>query len=126
MIASSVARPISLSQQPAVARGQLGRLLADAGWPGDVDLVVLAVHEALVNSLHHAGGVTRATAAMDGDDVVVEVYDRGRGFGMPSSPVLPEPAAERGRGLFLIRRLASEADVSVVGGEVCLVLRFRP
>jgi anti-sigma regulatory factor (Ser/Thr protein kinase) len=126
MIASSVARPISLSQRPAVARGQLGRLLADAGWPGDVDLVVLAVHEALVNSLHHAGGVTRATAAMDGGDVVVEVYDRGRGFAMPSSPDLPDPAAERGRGLFLIRRLASAADVSLVGDEVCLVLRFAP
>ena len=63
---------------------------------------------------------------MAGRDVVVEIHDRGRGFAIPSSPDLPDPAAERGRGLFLIRRLTSAADVYLVGDEVRLVLRFAP
>lgn len=125
MVASSLIRPVDLSLQPAAARHQVGTLLTDSGWHGDVDGVVLAVHEALVNAQRHGGGVSRATAAIDGDTVVIEVRDRGRGFGVPDDPAVPDPAAERGRGLFLIRRLAAGVDVSRVGGEVRLVLRFK-
>jgi anti-sigma regulatory factor (Ser/Thr protein kinase) len=125
VIASSLARPVSLSSQPTVARRQVGKLLDDADWCGDVDSVVLAVHEALVNADRHAGGVSQATAALDGDAVVIEVRDRGRGFVVPESPAMPDPAAETGRGLFLIRRLASEAGVTRTGGETCLLLRFE-
>lgn len=125
MIASSLARPMSLSPQPGVARRQVSQLLGDARWPGDVDAVVLALHEAIINAHRHGGGVTQATAAVEGDTVRIEVRDRGRGFTVPPSPDVPDPAAETGRGLFLIRRLATEADVCRTGDEVCLLLRFQ-
>ena len=89
MIASSLTRPVPLSPQPAAARHQVGRLLADAGWAGDPDTVILAVHEALVNSQRHAGGVTGATVAIDGSAVVVEVRDRGRGLSSRSRRPCP-------------------------------------
>ena len=125
MIASSLTRPVSLSPKPTVARRQVGRLLGDAGWPGDIDAVLLALHEALVNAQRHGGGVSRASAALAGGTVVVAVRDPGRGFAVPTSPPVPDPAAETGRGLFLIRSLATEADVTRSGDETCLQLRFN-
>jgi anti-sigma regulatory factor (Ser/Thr protein kinase) len=125
MIASSLTRPVELSAEPAAARRQLARLLDDAAWDGDADAVVLAVHEAMVNSQRHAGGVSHATAGLDGRTVVVEVADKGGGFGVPESPDMPDAAAETGRGLYLIRRLATDAEVVRSNGEVCLVLRFE-
>jgi anti-sigma regulatory factor (Ser/Thr protein kinase) len=124
MASSSLTRPVELSPQPPIARRELTQLLADEAWEGDVDAVVLAVHEAMVNSQRHGGGVTRASAGVDGDTVVVEISDRGRGFEVPASPALADVAAERGRGLFLIRHLASEARVVRAGADVCLRLRF--
>jgi hypothetical protein len=38
---------------------------------------------------------------------------------------VPDPAAETGRGLFLIRSLATTADVTRSGDETCLQLRFN-
>lgn len=124
MVATSLTPPVELSPQPAVARRELAHLLTERSWDGDVDAVILAVHEAMVNSQRHAGGVARVCARVNGD-VVVEVSDRGRGFGVPESPQLPDTAAERGRGLYLIRRLASDAKVVRSGREVCLHLRFE-
>jgi anti-sigma regulatory factor (Ser/Thr protein kinase) len=136
-------RPVELSRQPAVARRELARILDDTDWPGDTDAAVLAVHEAMVNSQRHGGGVTRATAGFDGPALVVQISDqgegfevpespelvdttaeRGRGFDIPESPELIDTAAERGRGLFLIRHLASDARVVRSGNEVQLVLTF--
>jgi anti-sigma regulatory factor (Ser/Thr protein kinase) len=125
MIASSLTRPVELPTQPAAARRQLRRLLGDAGWDGDSDAVVLAVHEAMVNAQRHGGGIRRATAALDGRTVVVEVTDGGDGFNVPKSPTMPDPSGETGRGLYLIRRLADDVDVVRSGEEVCLVLRFE-
>jgi serine/threonine-protein kinase RsbW len=125
MIASSLTRPVDLPTEPAAARRVLTRLLDDAAWEGDPDAVVLAVHEAMANAQRHAGGVTRATAALDGRDLVVRVTDGGRGFRLPQSADMPDPSAERGRGLYLIRRLADRVDVVRSGREVCLELRFE-
>ena len=118
-------RPLELPAQPSAARRELATLLAETGWDGDIDAVLLAVHEAMVNAQRHAGGVSRATAAVDGGTVTVEVVDCGGGFGIPESPDMPDAAAERGRGLYLIRRLAADAWVERSGQEVCFVLRFE-
>lgn len=125
MASSSLTRPVELSRQPAVARRELARLLADEAWEGDVDGVILAVHEAMVNSQRHAGGVTRAGACIDSDSVVIEICDRGRGFKVPETPSIADVSAERGRGLFLIRHLAADARVARVGPDMCLTLRFE-
>lgn len=127
MPVSALPRPVALSTQPGQARRELTGLLADAGWDGDVDGAILAVHEAMVNSHHHGGGVVEATACFDGPALVVQITDRGRGFEVPETPDLADLAAERGRGLFLIRHLAT--NVQVVrdghdGHDVQLILTF--
>lgn len=126
MPVTALPRPVELSPQPALARRELAGLLAETTWHGDVDGAVLAVHEAMVNSHRHGGGVTRATACVDGPSLVVTIVDRGRGFDLPPSPEVADTTAERGRGLFLICHLASEAHVVRAGPEVELVLTFEP
>ena len=125
MSSSSLTRPVELSLQPAAARRELKELLADEAWAGDVDGVILAVHEAMVNSQSHGGGVTGARVYVGLDTVTVEISDRGRGFEVPETPSMTQTTAERGRGLFLIRRLTAEAQVVQAGSEVCLTLRFE-
>lgn len=127
MSVTALGRATTLSGQPAVARAQLARMLAAAGWPDDVDGILLAAHEAMINALRHAGGITRAIAGFEGDTLVVEVWDRGGGFSVPRFPAAPDARAERGRGLFLMTRLATEVQVKRTGADVGLVLRFdRP
>ena len=121
---SALTRPVELSQHPAVARRELTAILSDEGWDGNVDGVLLAVHEAMVNAQRHGGGVTHAGAGFHGRSLVVEITDRGRGFQIPESPGIPEVTAERGRGLFLIRHLTSDAHLVRDGADVRLVLTF--
>ena len=121
----SLTRAVELPTQPSLARRELTHLLADARWEGDVDGVLLAVHEAMVNAQRHGGGVTSATAAFEGRDLVVEVSDRGRGFHIPESPEVADITSERGRGLFLIHQLTADAEVVRTGGDVRLVLTFQ-
>ena len=126
MPVSARSRPVELPPQPGAARRALARILKDTDWAGDADGAILAVHEAMVNSHRHGGGVTRATASFDGPSLVVRIWDRGRGFEVPQSPPRADSAAERGRGLFLIRHLASAAQVLRAGDDVQLVLTFGP
>ncbi len=127
MNASSLDHSRSLPPVPGAARRELQSLLQDAEWPGDVDSVLLAVHEALMNSHRHGGGAVSARAGLDGRDVIVEVRDEGPGFDVghhASHP--PEVMAERGRGLWLISQIADSWDVHRDDGGTCFRLRFRP
>jgi len=127
MSATALARPVTLSQQPAIARRQLTTKLQAADWPREsVDGVLLAVHEALVNAQRHAGGVGRANAGFDGHTLVVEVWDRGDGFLIPRSPSAPTGLAEHGRGLYLMCRLATDVVLFRRADEVCLRMKFDP
>ena len=125
---SALARPINLSLRPAVARRQLKALLEDESWPGDADAIVLALHEALVNASRHGGGARRAEAGIAGADLVITVFDRGAGFDPgPFAQRSPEPMAERGRGLWLISRLATAYEVSSTAEGNVVTMRFaRP
>jgi anti-sigma regulatory factor (Ser/Thr protein kinase) len=101
-------------------------MLEQRAWPGNVDGVVLAVHEALTNADLHGGGTTSATAHVEDSTVlVVEVRDRGPGFDVEQhARHPPDPLAERGRGLWLITQTADEWEVDTRGRETCLRLRF--
>lgn len=124
MPVTALPRPVELPSQPAEARRELAGLLADVEWAGDAEGAVLAVHEAIVNAHRHGGGLVRATACFEGPALVVQVTDRGEGFEVPRTPALADLAAERGRGLFLIRHLASDVAVVRDGPEVRLTLTF--
>lgn len=125
---SALGRGVTLSVHPGTARRQVEALLRDDRWPGDAGGVVLAVHEALVNARRHGGGARRAEAFLDGSGLVVTVCDRGPDFDpRPFLRRSPPPKAERGRGVWLMSRLATTYEVrsSAEGNEV--TLRFaRP
>jgi anti-sigma regulatory factor (Ser/Thr protein kinase) len=125
-VTSDVVQPIALSLTPSQARRELQDLLSGTRWSGDVDGALLAFHEALVNAHQHGGGATRAEARVDGPVLVVQIWDHGTGFDVPGgvAPV-PEPMAERGRGLWLISRATSDWEMRRDEGGVSLVLRFK-
>ena len=116
----------TLSDSPAHARRELHALLTTAGWPGNVDDAVLAVHEALTNAIEHGHGVRSVTAAVQGSVLEVEVCDAGQGFAVGGWRNAPDPMSERGRGLWLISRLADGYDVDTTPRGTCLRLRFLP
>ena len=130
MSSSALARPIRLSVRPAAARRQLEEFLRDERWPGDTDAIVLALHEALVNAARHGGGArwARAAISFDGSELTIAVGDQGRGFDPePFVRRSPSPMAERGRGLWLISRLAAGYEVRSTEGGNEVVMRFaRP
>ncbi len=124
---SPLAHPRPLPPAPGPARRELQALLQGIDWPGDVDGVLLAVHEALMNSHRHGGGTVSARAAISGTELLVEVCDEGPGFDVDrhaSHP--PEVMAERGRGLWLISQIADSYDVRHDDAGTCFSLRFRP
>jgi len=128
MTGSDLAQPKALSSRPSLARQQVRATLAEIGWEGDADEVVLAVHEALVNAQRHAGAVLRAEMALEGSSLVVRVWDSGPGFDLDDHVArAPEPLAERGRGLWLIGRVTTTCEVGRDDDGVVLVMRFdRP
>jgi len=127
--------PVPLPLTPGDARRALKALLKGTRWCCEADSVVLAVHEALTNANRHGGGALRLDASIEGDALVVVVCDRGPGFEIPATGGTgPTPApgsgsvdplAENGRGLWLIRQIASEAEVGRDGDDFCLRMRFE-
>lgn len=122
-----LARNTLLSPTPVEARQEIQSLLESSDWRGDVDEVVLAVHEALTNALRHGGGITSAVAALHGQELLVEVKDAGPPFD-PNRHTRrpPDPLAERGRGLWLISQIAASWELHRRRGYNCLRLRFAP
>ena len=97
-------------------------------WPGDIESVVLAVHEAVMNAAQHGGGCTGAVAAVDERlALVVEVRDRGPGFDLERyTGRPPSTLSERGRGVWLISRIAASCQLDHDGDTTCFRLCFRP
>jgi len=128
MTASQFAQPIALPLEPEAARRDVSAFLADVGWEGSADDIVLAVHEALVNARRHGGAVVRADLVLDRSCLVVRVWDAGPGFDLASRVRHPPPPmAERGRGLWLIDRVTTSCEVGRDDEGVFLVMRFdRP
>jgi serine phosphatase RsbU (regulator of sigma subunit)/anti-sigma regulatory factor (Ser/Thr protein kinase) len=79
--------------------------------------LLLVVSELCSNAVRHASGAPGALALRawaEGDDVVVEVEDDGAGFEPEGhyDDELPDPDAERGRGLYVVDALTDEMVVS--------------
>ncbi len=95
----------------AMVRRAVGDLFA--AWTQDEEMrfpAELAFGELLANAVRHAPGAVRVLAATDGErggQLVVE--DSGTGFTPPSRE--PDPLAERGRGLGLVRAVAKDIGI---------------
>lgn len=77
------------------------------------DLLFVAT-ELCSNSVRAASGAPGSIelrAAIDGGSVVVEIEDDGEGYELDPDNTPPQPDAEAGRGLFLVRALTDEMTV---------------
>ena len=105
--------------------------LAELGERTDLDAVELALHEALVNAISHGNqesiskAVRVTVAQLSNGGVVLVVKDCGDGF---DANKVPHPLgdrllSDRGRGIFLMRKLVEWVDfVYDCGTEVRLWL----
>ncbi|MGH9276760.1 MAG: ATP-binding SpoIIE family protein phosphatase [Acidimicrobiales bacterium] len=114
--------PFEYHFSPSSATIPLGRhLLAD--WlehqaiddAERADLLLVA-SELCSNAVRHASGAPGALtmrAWVAGDSVVIEVEDDGEGFELDAryDDELPDPDAERGRGLYVVESLSDEVTV---------------
>ena len=87
-----------------------------------IDSLLLAVSELTSNAVRHgtgAPGSIHLRAWTEADTVLVEVSDDGGSITWADqhNSELPDPHAERGRGLFLVRELADEMSTRLDGGR---------
>ena len=109
----------------SVSRGLLREWLVHV--PVDPEAVhdlLLAATELCANAVQHAtwersGVVLRART--DGGDVMIEVEDDGEGLTWPLLALEPpDPEAESGRGLWLVRTFTDDVVLAVVGGRTVI------
>lgn len=122
---SAEATIVALAPESRWARSQLQELLAGDRWQERRDAVLIAVHEALANADLHGEGVREATATVTDDVLMVEVADNGSGYD-PTAYIAaePDPLAERGRGLWLMSRIAERLQFRSEPSGSRVVLRF--
>ena len=85
------------------ARRFVDSALADSGFTGDVDTVLLLVSELVSNAVRHAGTRFDLTLELAGQEVTVTVVDDSPS---PAHLMRPAPGATTGRGLLIVDRLA--------------------
>lgn len=117
----------ALSNDVSHARAQIEAFLAAREWRGDIDAVLIAVHEALTNADRHGGGIRDVVIAVTGDELVLEVADSGKAFDPePYTAHRPPLDVERGRGLWLIDQITDRFEISEEPGGSRTVLVFTP
>lgn len=106
--------------------------MLEAGWNArDARRAQLAASELCVNALVHGrgdrqGGKARCTWIVNGPEILFAVQDEGPGF---DPAILPDPrdpdrlGLDHGRGVFLVRRIASELWYDFGGTTATILLR---
>jgi len=89
---------------------------------GRAENLVVAVNEALTNSVQHGGGVGEVVLSCDPQRLVAEITDEGPGPTGPVPQEAPPVDAENGRGLWLIRELVDRVSVRRGPGQTTLRL----
>jgi anti-sigma regulatory factor (Ser/Thr protein kinase) len=97
------------SFQPAPSSARAARrfvdgALADAGFRGDLDTVLLLVSEVVSNAVRHAGTPFHLHLELEGDEVTVTVADASSQAAQVKDP---GPTATSGRGMFIVEQLAN-------------------
>ncbi|HEX2038715.1 MAG TPA: SpoIIE family protein phosphatase [Acidimicrobiales bacterium] len=115
------------ARRVAGIRRELRAWLGARGVDGEaIDELVVVAGELLANAVAAARSSVHLRASGGADRVVLEVEDDGRGHEHLASfgHSLPTDAAERGRGLFLVRQLVDDmAVLSTSEGSVVTVTR---
>ena len=124
--------PIREPADLARARRELaGQLLARGVDESKVDDAVLLLSEAGSNALMHPPRThgepvpVHVTWDISGPDLVLEVHDCGGGFVLPVRPSVPNLWDTRGRGLFLMHKLADAISVAPRKSGVTVAIRKR-
>lgn len=107
-------RLLGVPAAASVIRGRLRRWLDTLGWPApELDDVVLAVHEAVTNSVEHGyGGIDAGdvevvgTRVVDGGSQRARIVVRDDGLWRP-----PRAPGYRGRGLTVMRGCMAEVEL---------------
>ena len=88
--------------------------------PESIDDVVMSVHEACANAVHHSKSRADIVVelVLDAKSVKVAVNDSGCGLDLDQCDPLREPELLRlrGRGLYLIARIMDDFEISIDGG----------
>lgn len=109
------------------ARAKLKEFLSAADWLGDVDAILIAVQEALINAERHGGGLREVRTRLRSGVLEVQVADRGDPFDpAPYTAQEPDLLAERGRGWWLIAQLTVAYKVAVEAEGCRVHLEFSP
>jgi anti-sigma regulatory factor (Ser/Thr protein kinase) len=95
--------------------------------PQSIDDVVMSVHEACANAVHHSKSRADIVVelALDAQSVRVAVNDSGCGLDLDQCDPLREPELLRlrGRGLYLMAKLMDEFEISIDGGTEIRMLK---
>jgi anti-sigma regulatory factor (Ser/Thr protein kinase) len=86
------------------ARRFVHRALAEGGFAGDVETVLLLVSEVVSNAVRHAGTPFDLMLELEGPEVTVTVVDASD---EPAHVKDPTPGATSGRGMFIVEQLAT-------------------
>jgi serine/threonine-protein kinase RsbW len=119
MATSEAVLKLQIPPQPHLSRLVRERIVAFAAGhgvdAGDLSDFLTATGEAVANAIEHAGSAEpiRVECRLSSESITAIVEDNGIGFARPPEITadLPEPTAERGRGLPLMRRCS---DILVV------------
>jgi DNA-binding NarL/FixJ family response regulator/anti-sigma regulatory factor (Ser/Thr protein kinase) len=111
----------------AALRHEITAYLARHAEP-DSDLAgaEIVIAELLSNAFEHAPGPAWVRATWNGERPRLEVHDLGPGFVL--DPQLPEPASERGRGLYIVNAIGDDlarASKAAGGSAVSATLPVR-
>jgi anti-sigma regulatory factor (Ser/Thr protein kinase) len=92
-----------------------------------IDDVVMCVHEACANAVHHSRSHADIVVelSLEGRSVKVVVSDSGCGLDLDQCDPLREPELLRlrGRGLYLMAKLMDEFEISIDGGTEIRMLK---
>lgn len=97
-----------LGRARAFVRGAAGALRVD---PDRVDDMVLAVNEAVTNSIRFGGGRAELAVFPEGNAVVCDVRDEGRITDPLVGRIAPLPGATDGRGMWLVNQLCDLVQI---------------
>ncbi|MBB4910124.1 ATP-binding protein [Actinophytocola algeriensis] len=117
---------------PSIARDKVRRWLRANGWtPPQMDDIVLAINEAVSNSIEHGYGIGAEDPAGAGTvELRGEIADHHVTFTVRDKgvwrPPVDDPKSTRGQGLRLMRACVDQVTIDATDEGTTVVLRGRP